>query len=488
MSAETFECIAVDMGAGSIRVMLGQLGKVSISYQEIYRFENRMVHLDGHERWDMEAIKEGLSRGIGEALEKSANLSSIGVDSWGVDYALLDGSGSLVDMPVAYRDSRTEHLRSKWSSMMPEEETYARTGINFYIFNTLFQLLSQKNSPLMQQVERILFMPAYINFLLSGVRANELTIASTSQMLEVGSQHWDSRILELLGIPASLLEPVIMPGTSLGPMRWPQEKAGITCIAVCGHDTACVVASLPVENDRFAYISAGTWCVVGIESSRPVSAEKALVEGFTNERGYGNSYRLLKNVVGLWLIQELRKRMPGSPPFAELEKTAAEFRHISQVIDPDDPLFYNPENMREAFDLYFRKSGQEIPKEWGAYLRCAYDSLCFSFRYHLEQLEQLGEKDIQVLHMVGGGSQSDYLNQRTADICERPVISGPVEGATLGNILVQAVAMGRLENLQEGRAMVKRSFPGKRYRPRGFDDRASKRYESFLKHRSNTKA
>ncbi|MEN8230818.1 MAG: rhamnulokinase family protein [Bacteroidota bacterium] len=477
-----FKCIAVDMGAGSIRVMLGMVDKEGISYSEIHRITNEIIVSDGHDRWEIERIDREIRIGISKAIELSQDApESIGVDSWGVDFVLLDDRGELVETPVAYRDSRTEGMQEKWKTMMPEMETFRRTGINFYIFNTLFQLLSLKDSEVLKKTARILFMPCYVNYLLSGQAHNELSISSTSQLLDIQGDEWDDEILEKLHMEKDLLGEVISPGTRLGPVSIPEaEGTGMESIAVCGHDTACVVAAIPVENPNYAFISAGTWCLLGMESDRPMVSEEALRLGLSNERGYNNTFRTLKNIVGLWLLQGLKKHLPENTSYLDMEKMTQEGGAILQVIDPDDPGFYNPEDMKQAFDAYFRKTSQAIPAFFGAYLLCAYDSLCFSFRYHIEKLEELSGGKIEIIHLVGGGSQSDYLNQRIATICSRKVVSGPVEGATLGNILIQAMAMGKIETLQEGRDLVRRSFPLKTYHPKKEPTGAKERYEKFL--------
>jgi rhamnulokinase len=480
---EDFKCIAVDMGAGSIRVMLGAVSDAGISYQEVHRITNEIVESDGHERWDMGKIVSSIRQGISEAIKVSNGaLSSIGVDSWGVDFVHLDNRGNLVEIPVAYRDSRTEDMQELWKNMMPEMETFRRTGINFYIFNSLFQLLSLRGSEVMEKTSRILFIPCYINYLLSGQAHNELTISSTSQLLGVKGDLWDLQVLEKLQLESEKLGKVIRPDTRLGPVTIAEaDGTGMESIAVCGHDTACVVAAIPVQNPNFAYISAGTWCIVGIESEVPLISEEAMYLGLTNERGYGDTYRTLKNIVGLWLLQGLKKHLSESTSYSEMEEMTREGGSIIQVIDPDDPGFYNPEDMREAFDAYFLKTGQPKPETFSDYLLCAYDSLCFSFRYHIERLEQLSGRSIEVLHVVGGGSQSDYLNQRIATICGREVVAGPVEGATLGNILVQALAMGKIKSLEQGRKLVNQSCPVKSYLPMQETGHTSERYETFLK-------
>ena len=480
---DEFSCIAVDMGAGSIRIMLAAVGEEVLSLEEIHRFDNEIRVEDGHDTWDMEHISREIVSGISMAIEASGESpESIGVESWGADFVLLDRNGELVETPVAYRDKRTDGMQERWKSLMPELETFSRTGINFYKFNTLFQLLSVKGSKSLQRSSKILFIPSYISYLLSGKMRNEETISSTSQILAAEGSKWDRKILEKLDLEFDKLGEVVQPGTLLGPLLLPEiEGKQIECVAVCGHDTACVVAAIPVENPNFAYISAGTWCIVGIESSRPLISEGALTLGITNERGYGNSYRPLKNIVGLWLLQGLKKQLSADISFARMEEMVRGEGDVIQVIDPDDNGFYNPDNMKEAFDGYFEKTGQPLPERFSDYIRIAYDSLCFSFRYHIEQLEKLSKKSIEVLHLVGGGSQSDYLCQRIATICEREVISGPVEGATMGNVIIQGIAMGKIANLQAGRELVKRSCQVKRYQPGGVVSGAKDRYSLYLK-------
>lgn len=478
-----FSCIAVDMGAGSIRVMLATLFGDRLSLEEIHRIDNEIKVEGGRDTWDMEQIVREIRTGISLAIKASKELPvSVGVDSWGVDFVLLDEHGELVETPVAYRDKRTEGMHERWRSQMSDLETFTRTGINFYLFNTLFQLLSGRGNRALQRTSKILFIPSYINYLLSGTAVNELTIASTSQMLGVNGSQWDSKILENLELDRDKLGGVIMPGTRLGPVLSERDMGReMECVAVCGHDTACVVAAIPVENPNFAFISAGTWCIVGIESNMPLISEEALQLDITNERGFGNTYRCLKNIVGLWLLQGLKKQLSTKISFAQMEEMVYGEGETSQVVDSDDPGFYNPENMKEAFDSYFEKTGQPLPERFSDYIRCAYDSLCFSFRYQIEQLEQLSKRSIELLHVVGGGSQSDYLCQRIASICEREVISGPVEGATMGNVLVQGIAMGEIENIQAGRELVKQSCKVKRYQPGAPLPGLEDRYRKYLK-------
>lgn len=480
-ASENFACIAVDMGAGSIRVMFASFNGDRIELEEIYRFHNEIQAREGRDTWDMDHMVREIRRGIAKAIEQTEEEpGSIGVDSWGVDYVLLDKHGELVDTPVAYRDKRTEGMREQWNKLMSDSESFTRTGINFYVFNTLYQLLSTTGNKVLERTSKILFIPCYISYLLSGTAQNELTIASTSQLLGVKGTQWDNEILARLDLDEGKLGEVIPSGTRLGRVTIAEaDHIQLENVAVCGHDTACVVAALPVENPKFAFISAGTWCIVGIESTRPLLSEEAFELGITNERTFGNGYRPLKNIVGLWLLQGLKKHLSTEITFAQMEEMVRDDIHISQVIDPDDPGFYNPTDMKEAFDRFFFRSGQPQPENFSDYIRCAYDSLCFSFRYHIEQLEKLSQKSIEVLHLVGGGSQSDYLCQRIATICEREVISGPVEGAAMGNVIIQGIAMGKIKDLQEGRDLVKKSCELKKYLPGAKLPRVEQRFSLY---------
>ena len=468
------------MGASSIRIMIGSMGPDGMIVQEVRRMANGTIFQAGHERWDIELIYREITTGIRDAVENaSGQISSIGIDSWGVDFALLDKAGRLLELPVSYRDNRTDGMQDRWEKSMSAMETFNRTGINFYLFNTLYQLLSMRGGALLEKASTLLFLPSFISYLLTGKAFNELTIASTSQMLEVDGNRWDPEILRQLQIPEKLFAPVIAPGTRLGKITGGSAAgASIEGVAVCGHDTASVVAAIPAVHPDYVFISAGTWCIVGMESETPLLHEEAFRLGFTNERGYGG-YRILKNIVGLWLLQGLRKHL-SEVSYGDMEQMAAESVECDLLIDPDDPLFYNPDDMMQAFDAYFNQTRQEPPDHAGAYIYCAYRSLCFSFRVHIESLEQLSGRRFSVIHLVGGGSQSDYLNQLISDICDRPVISGPVEAATLGNILVQAITMGKIVTLEQGRAFVREHTPLKKYKPRPGLQKINQQYQKYL--------
>jgi rhamnulokinase len=372
-------------------------------------------------------------------------------------------------------------MESLWNSLMSRKETFERTGINFYIFNTLLQLLSYKESGLPEKTAHLLFIPGYIQYLLCGRIKNELTISSTSQMLNVGSGSWDEKILSRLNIPANIMGDPVPPGSILGKINHEGiASRTIDAVAVCAHDTASAVAAIPAEDASFAFISTGTWCIVGMENDRPILSESALGEGFTNERGYDNTFRFLKNIIGLWLVQGLMNEMAEPTTYDKLESLATDSPGGCLVV-PDDAAFYNPSSMKGAFDDFFRKTGQQIPGDMGSYFRCAYDSLIFSFRYHIRKMEQMTGRSIESIHLIGGGSQSEYLSSETARVCRRAVLSGPVEAATIGNILVQAIALERISGLPEARELVRKSFNVKTYRPGPDVDSSDREYSRFLR-------
>lgn len=482
-----FSCLAVDMGAGSIRIMLGTIKDRQIEYKEIHRVPNEIIEIDGHERWDVSRIFSEIVEGVKKAIFNAKNKPvSIGVDSWGVDYVLLDKHGDLVDVPVAYRDKRTEGMIEKWKEEFSALETFKHTGINFYRFNTLFQLLSMQNSESLKKTRHILFIPSYINYLLCGVIANEQTISSTSQILNINGKEWDEVITEKLRISKDLLGSIVVPGTKLGPVKIEEvKKHSIETIAICGHDTACAVAAIPAASSDFVFISTGTWCILGVESEQPLLSLEAFNEGFTNERGYDNTFRSLKNIVGLWLIQGLKKQLKEDLSYGELEDLVNRTDQTYQFIDADDPMFFNPQNMQEAFDTFFEKTDQDKPNTIAEYVKIAYDSLCFAFKSNIESLEQKGKKKIDTIHVIGGGCQSDYFNQRIATICQKKVLSGPVEGAVIGNIITQAISMGHLSSLKEGRKLLRESIPVKSYSPEPKFDNIENSYKKYLNYKIN---
>lgn len=466
MSSEPFNCIAVDMGASSIRIMLGSISNGILSYTEKHRFKNDIIEVNGIERWDIKNITHEIAEGIKKTIAQTgASISSIGVDSWGVDFVLLDEKGKLLDHPVAYRDKRTMGMMKKWFKEMSPEDTFSKTGINFYDFNTLFHLLSIRDDEIIKKVKTILFIPCYINYYLSGEKFNEVTIASTSQLLNVEGIKINAEIIKKLNLKPEIFGDIKKSGENIGLLKtFNLKETEININNVCGHDTACAVTAIPARSKDFAFIATGTWCIVGTVSEEAVITEFALNEGFTNERGYNDSYRLLKNINGLWLIQSLKTAFDDKYSFSEIEYLARN-SESTQLIFPENEMFYNPKNMREAFDQFFILSGQSIPSNEGDYYKCAYDSLCYSFRLNIEKLEIMMGKKYDHIHLIGGGCKSVYLSEQTANICQRKVISGPVEGATIGNILIQGISAGIISDINEARLIVADSFEINEYLP-----------------------
>ena len=484
----TFRCLSVDMGASTIRIFLAELVDDIIQFEEVHHFKNEIKKIDKKDKWDIEGIYKQIVFSINKALKQFPDILSIGVDSWGVDYVLLDKEDRLIEQPYAYRDTRTEGMQEAWAQIMPDYETFERTGINFYIFNTLFQLLSAKDSREIGEAESLLFIPAYISYRLTNKKFNELSIASTSQLLALNSDQFDADILKKLNITPSLLGETIKAGTKIGACNEKElQKNKITAVAVCEHDTASAVSAIPATDDDFLYISTGTWCILGIESQKPLITQDALKLGFTNERGYDDTYRVLKNIIGLWTVQGLQKAYHETVGFAELEKMAREVTPIDNIIDPDHKLFYNPDNMIDAFKQFFEATGQSNPETIGQYINCAYRSLSLAFNFYIQELETLTNKQYQNIHVIGGGSQSDILCQNIADYTDKLVYSGPVECSTIGNIMVQAIGMGKIKNIEEGRKIIKKSFPPKVFKPQMDEKKKSRMYQKFIKIKNTIK-
>ena len=400
---------------------------------------------------------------------------------------------------------------------MSPADTFKKTGINFYDFNTLFHQLSIRDSDLVPRIGTILFMPCYINYILSGQMLNETTIASTSQLLNVSGNAINNEILAKINLDPKVFSRIIPAGRVLGkyneavpadrnasvaagdcpaeqtstaakgdhPVKEHGNKKGNgdskpDLVTVCGHDTACVVTAIPAEEDEFAFIATGTWCIVGTVSQQPVTTKYALDEGFTNERAYLDRYRVLKNINGLWLVQGLKSSFDNRFDYNEIEKMAGQST-CTNLVYPEKEMFYNPDDMWSAFDRFFADTGQSPLENPADYFKCAYDSLCMAFRLNMEKLEQMMERKFAVLHLTGGGCQSEYISSQTATICERKVVSGPVEGATIGNILLQGIAAGAVKNLEEARQIVRDSFDVRVYQPDPAKRPTEERFDYFKK-------
>ncbi len=420
---------------------------------------------------------------------KVGGVDAVGIDTWGVDFGLLGRDGTLLGNPRHYRDPHTEGVMEQCFARVPKAEIFRRTGIQFMRFNTMFQLAAMKRdgSPLLEVAKHLLLIPDLFHYFLTGVKVNELTDASTSQMLDPATRGWAFDLVDDLGLPSGVLGTIVQPGTVLGPLRAAvASDTGLSpspVVATATHDTAAAVAAVPARGEGWAYISSGTWSLVGVELPSPRVTDAALAANFTNEIGFGSTVRFLKNVMGLWLVQECRRtweRAGQAHSYEDLMRRAAEAPAFGSVVDPDDGSFILPASMPQALADYCRKTGQPAPEGVGPTVRCALESLALRYRWVLEKLEELTGQRLGVIHVVGGGSQNELLCQLTADCCGREVLAGPVEATAIGNVLVQAVGLGALGSLADAREVVRRSFDVRRYEPRA-DERWQNLYERFTR-------
>jgi rhamnulokinase len=467
---------AVDLGAESGRVVVGSFDGKTVRLEEAHRFANVPVRAAGTLHWDVLRLWNDILDGLAMARQAHGELVGIGVDTWGVDFGLLDANASLLGNPVHYRDARNDGVMEHAFEIVPRDEIFARTGLAFLPFNTLYQLLALKrgNSPQLQIASGLLLMPDLLHCWLSGTCAAEYTIASTSQMLDARTRTWDSELLKRLDLPTRLLPDLIAPGTTLGHLR--DEVAARTgldkstrVIAPGAHDTASAVAAVPFQNGSGAYLSSGTWSLMGVELDEPLINARVAELNFTNEGGVGGKIRFLKNIAGLWLVQECRRvwaRAGQEYSYAELTERAAKATPFGAMIEPDDAAFAAPASMPQTIVEYCRSNGQTPPSGVDAIVRCCLESLALKYRWTLEKLEELRAQKIETLHIVGGGTQNKLLSQLTADAIGRPVVAGPVEATATGNILMQAMARGELSTLPELREVVRHSFEVETFEPR----------------------
>jgi rhamnulokinase len=474
--AESGRYLTFDLGAESGRAVLGTLDGDKLTLQEVHRFPNEPQWLLGRLHWDSPRLFAEMKTGLAKCVREHAKeLDGIGVDTWGVDYALLDEGDELLGLPYHYRDHRTDGVMEQAFAVVPREEVYRATGIQFMQINTLFQLLSMRltDSPLLDCARTLLFTPDLLNFWLTGRKVNEFSIATTSQCYDPTAKDWARPVLDRLSLPTSIFGEVVAPGTTLGPLhesvRRDTGAGDVPVIAPATHDTGSAVAAVPAEGtEGWAYISCGTWSLVGVESPRPVINERTLAYNLTNEGGVNGTIRLLRNVMGLWLLQQCRRsweKQGRTFRYDELAALGADALPFGTLLNPDDDLFLNPPDMPEAIAAYCRQTGQRPPDGVAATVRCIVESLALKYHWVLERLEDVTAKRIDTVHIIGGGSQNRQLCQATADASGRRVLAGPVEATAAGNVMVQAMATGRLGSLADGRALIRRSFPLEEYLP-----------------------
>jgi len=463
--------LACDLGADSGRVMLGTLANGKISLEELHRFPTGATKVGGALHWEFDRLLNELKTGLKKAAARQLPIAGISTDSWGVDYVVYDERDQPVPPVWCYRDARTARGVEIVNEKAGWPLVYAETGIQFMALNTIYQIVTEPTGRLAQAKHLLLIGDAF-NFFCSGVARNEVSNASTTQLYNPNTKTWSHKLFSTLGLRADLFAPICAGGTRLGPMKKNlADEAGLSqveVVASCSHDTGAAVAAVPASGEDWAYLSSGTWSLMGVEKSQPVINEQSRDLGFTNEIGYGGTVRLLKNIVGLWLIQESRRHWNKTGQkleFAELERLAVASAPFVSLINPDDPRFLSPDNMPEKIADFCRETGQPAPADVGACVRCIYESLALLYRCTRHKLERLTGGKIGRLHIVGGGSKDATLNQFTANALKIPVLAGPTECAALGNILVQAIALGHLESHAAAREAVQNSFDLKTFTP-----------------------
>jgi len=471
--------LAFDLGAESGRGVLGLFDGTRLRLEVVHRFPNVPVHLLDGLHWNVLSLYHEMLVGLRKCAAEHGSPDSLGVDTWGVDFALLGRGGVLLGNPRHYRDPHTEGIMEQAFARVPAAEIFRQTGIQFMRFNTLFQLLAlqEARSPLLDVAETLLFMPDLFHYFFTGLKVNELTDASTSQMLDPATRSWAFGLVQSFGLPVGLLANLVQPGTVLGPLRsGVAQDTGATSmpvIAPASHDTGSAVAAVPASGPSWAYISSGTWSLMGVELPAPLVNDQARTYNFTNELGVGGTVRFLKNIMGLWLVQECRRcweRAGQVYDYGELMRLAEAAPAFVSLVNPDHSSFILPPSMPQALADFCRRTEQPIPADAGATVRCALGSLALCYRHVLERLEELVGRKLEVIHVVGGGSQNALLCQLTADACNRPVVAGPVEATAIGNVLVQAVGLGLLGSLAEAREVVRRSFEVRTFIPQRPED------------------
>lgn len=469
--------LAFDLGASSGRAIVGQLDTEAgqLTMKEIHRFPNDPVKVGEHLYWDILRLFHEIKLGILKAKHSGyKNIESLGIDSWAVDFGLIGPSGELLGNPYHYRDHQTDGILEEATRQIGREKIFSKTGLQFLPFNTIYQLfaLKKRNPALLEQAETLLMIPDLLRYFLTGERNNEYTNSSTTQLLNPVTRDWDKELLSELGISSRLLLPPVPSGTRTGSLMESiceeLNIASIPVIAVGEHDTASSVAAVPSIQEDFAYMSSGTWSLLGTELDAPIFSEKALEWNFTNEGGVYGKNRLLKNIMGLWLIQECKRtweKEGNNFSFADLVMLAQQSKPFQCFIDPDDSAFLNPVHMPKQIQQYCHATNQFIPQTEGEIARCILESLALKYRLVFERTEQLSRKTFSGLHMVGGGIQNELLCQFTANAIQREVWAGPTEASALGNLIVQFITLGYIDNLSEARSIILKSFPIKTYTP-----------------------
>lgn len=471
--------VAVDLGATSGRTILGIIRKGAIDLREINRFPNRIIEANGHFYWDFLCLYQHILEGLKLIAEEDVKVESIGIDTWGVDFVCFDRNGEILGQPYSYRDPHTNDAQEKFFKRLSRDKIYSSTGIQFMNFNSLFQLATMREaeSPMLPATDKILFMPDALSYMLTGKMVTEYTIASTSQMLDAGTRDFDPEILKALELSKKNFGKFVFPGSVIGPLSESiQKQTGlgpVPVIAVAGHDTGSAVAAVPTLTPNFAYLSSGTWSLMGIETDSPVINDESFALNFTNEGGVEGSIRFLKNICGMWLLERCRLEWGTTSDensYPQLIADAMESDGFISFINPDDPVFANPVSMVKAIQHYCENSGQVIPKTKAEITRCIFESLAFRYRQVFESLQKFASFPIEKLHVIGGGSRNAMLNQFTANALGIQVIAGPMEATAIGNIMVQAKTAGLYADVKAMRESINDSIELLKFEPQKTKD------------------
>ena len=481
--------LALDLGAESGRAILGCLEKQRLQIKEISRFPNQMLPIHGHLYWNVFRLFEEVRKGLGICLAE-IKINSLALDTWGVDFGFLAEDGTIIGLPFAYRDPHTKGIGEEFFKKVPETKVYQLTGIQFLRFNSLFQLyaLKMEKSSILEAATDLLFMPDLFNYFLTGKKKTEFTFATTSQLYNPRKGDWEEELFKALEVPKTLMQEVVQPGTIIGELDPEISRTSggdpVPVIAVASHDTGSAVAAVPAVGQDWAYISSGTWSLMGIETQIPIINDQAMTLNFTNEGGVEGTFRFLKNITGLWLLQECRKAWAKGKDYSyeQLIHLAEEAEAFQFFIDPDWEGFLNPPDMPEAIQTYCVLTNQKTPGSPAEFVRCVLESLALKYRVVLDQLRQIHSQPIQKIHIIGGGVKNRLLCQFTANATGLPVYAGPIEATSIGNIMMQALTLGSVNSVQEMREVIRRSFELTLYEPEHPNawDRSKEQYLEIL--------
>jgi rhamnulokinase len=462
--------LAVDIGASSGRHILGHIENGKMIIEEIYRFENGMKNVDGKLLWDTKHLFDEIVNGMKKCKELDKIPKSMAIDTWAVDFCLLDENDNVLGDTYGYRDGRTNTMDDKVYEIIALDKLYERTGIQKQIFNTIYQLMAvkQQTPELLDKAKTFIMLPDYFQFLLTGVKKSEYTNASSTQLVNPETKQWDKELIEMLGYPSGMFLPLSMPGTEVGSLKDDiKEKVGYDCKVVqcASHDTASAVMAMPVTSGEGLYISSGTWSLMGVELEKALCDIKSMKANFTNEGGYDYRFRYLKNIMGLWMIQSVRHELNDAYSFAQLCSMAEEAKDFPSRVDVNDDSFLAPENMTEAIKAYCKAKGEKVPESIGELSTVIYQSLADCYGQTVKEIEENTGRNYESIHIIGGGANADYLNQLTANATKKTVFAGPGEATAIGNLAAQMIAGKALKDLSDARKCIYTSFDVKTFKP-----------------------